>query len=586
MNTDTACELSISSSVRSGNSLVTMEISPEIDVVTSDDDGCTTDRGFDDTFEATDQSIVSGSSPAIEEMKGSLKDKMEEAMEDPDLMRRMWEKEMYHLKPEEREAAFDELHGVEYNNKPIHRKFTLGEESSKSIEEPNQRKFALNEMQEKIDELVSPFLRLSTKNEKNRKRPYYAYRRGIELSSKYISTPEFLLKFLRADQFNVKKAARRYFDCLDFLFDFFGDIALQRQLYLSDLGSTELRFFRSGTIQVLPSRDRVGRRVLAFVGRNQAFDEEEFEASCRSTLYLLWAVLGEDVTTQIKGAVVLIYPPAGEDGEKFRREEAMILNRVITDFPIRYSAFHFAIPDSPLYNVVRSLSLALIGAKSRRVCRMHTGSLLEVSYTLASYGIIAKDIPITHTKMVKTKNWVRIAKVRTAIDNFRKKLEAAAACGDEIDEGSSSVCGVECPEVNCILFGNKAMAWEHPGNIEFRDLIEEMELRRERESHTKNASLKGHRYIDAIVDEGRARGFIFMEFNHEHQWHVEIKDTVKLRHKITQLLTGIRKRRKAARIALKMKTDSRSESLGLLSVDRSASKRKICGTFCKFDRTN
>jgi hypothetical protein len=82
----------------------------------------------------------------------------------------------------------------------------------------------------------------------------------------FVLQPENGLKFLRAELFDTRKAAVRYCKWLELLIEYYGDCALMRQLYVSDLGTEELKLFKAGNIQLLPSRDRMGRRILAFVG--------------------------------------------------------------------------------------------------------------------------------------------------------------------------------------------------------------------------------------------------------------------------------------------------------------------------------
>jgi hypothetical protein len=85
----------------------------------------------------------------------------------------------------------------------------------------------------------------------------------------YIHGDDFRLRFLRCDLFDVPRAARRLVTYLDMLLELFGDYALRRPICLSDFSKEELRHMRKGMIQVLPYRDRSGRRIMI------AFPEEE-----------------------------------------------------------------------------------------------------------------------------------------------------------------------------------------------------------------------------------------------------------------------------------------------------------------------
>lgn len=86
------------------------------------------------------------------------------------------------------------------------------------------------------------------------------------LRSSFVDDPEFRLRCLRAALFDVKEAARKLTSYLDLCLDYFGPDALTRPIRASDLGSDGLELLRSGETQLLPFRDRSGRRVMAVVG--------------------------------------------------------------------------------------------------------------------------------------------------------------------------------------------------------------------------------------------------------------------------------------------------------------------------------
>lgn len=83
-----------------------------------------------------------------------------------------------------------------------------------------------------------------------------AYEDALVADSKYVQSKAFQLKFLRAEKFNVQKAAVRLIRCLELLFQYYGPTALQRPLLFSDLTKKELEHLRTGCFQILPSRDR------------------------------------------------------------------------------------------------------------------------------------------------------------------------------------------------------------------------------------------------------------------------------------------------------------------------------------------
>lgn len=95
-----------------------------------------------------------------------------------------------------------------------------------------------------------------------------AYDRAVLLNSGYVRDVEgFRLPFLRAEHFQEKLAARRMVKYLAFVLEVHGEVALMRPTYLSDLTEADRRMLNVGVFQLLPGRDRSGRRIFG------AFDD-------------------------------------------------------------------------------------------------------------------------------------------------------------------------------------------------------------------------------------------------------------------------------------------------------------------------
>lgn len=92
-----------------------------------------------------------------------------------------------------------------------------------------------------------------------------AYDRAMDFSSTYVATEAFRLRFLRSTLLDAKDAARRMVSYLGLLWDHYGIEALRRPIRLDDLGREEMDVVRAGHLQLLPFRDRSGRRVMVFV---------------------------------------------------------------------------------------------------------------------------------------------------------------------------------------------------------------------------------------------------------------------------------------------------------------------------------
>ena len=93
-----------------------------------------------------------------------------------------------------------------------------------------------------------------------------------ESSRCYINERKFRLRFLRCELFNVQKAAERFIRYLDFVANVYGEYALQRPICMSDFSREEMSFLRGGGCQLLPYRDRSGRRIFA-ASNNKEIDK-------------------------------------------------------------------------------------------------------------------------------------------------------------------------------------------------------------------------------------------------------------------------------------------------------------------------
>jgi hypothetical protein len=85
----------------------------------------------------------------------------------------------------------------------------------------------------------------------------------------YLLDKDIKLRFLRSELFDPSKSALRYTKYLDLLFEIYGECALQRPIRIEDFNHEELSFFKSGLYQLLPFRDRCGRRILAVVSNKK-----------------------------------------------------------------------------------------------------------------------------------------------------------------------------------------------------------------------------------------------------------------------------------------------------------------------------
>jgi hypothetical protein len=139
--------------------------------------------------------------------------------------------ELNQMTVKERETVYEELHGVD----------TIIEETEDLI-------------QKTLEDLNRELLKIIIKP---------AYEQAERMSKEYVTSPKFRLMFLRAEYFNVRKAAGRLVKFMEEKLKLFGSNALARPLYLSDLDKDTQETLKSGAFQWIDARDRTGRAIIA-----------------------------------------------------------------------------------------------------------------------------------------------------------------------------------------------------------------------------------------------------------------------------------------------------------------------------------
>ena len=406
---------------------------------------------------------------------------------------KVWAKELYEIRHEDREAILNELHGVQSRAVP---------------ETPDLIESSLLAMEEELRHKVSLSLPSSDGQSSSldvaARELVEAHVRATEVfHSQYVVAPEFRLRFLRTDFFDVRKAAIRYCKCLNHLLRFFGDASLRRPLRLSDLSPRELRFVNRGQIQSLASRDKMGRRIFLVSGG--LFDKATIglHERHRVELYLSWGVMAEDEATQLHGAVSVTFFSLGgqdnktenqysytnkpiktwnvEEEEVFRTmscmklQEKELYTQMVEAAPIRWSSIHLCKPDKRIYHFLKAIILGMIPSNYRAAARVHTGSHVECCYDLCQFGVPVEDIPTTVRGMLNSKCLVKFIRAREAIDNYRS--QKAEEHGVEYHRSEADFCpGTDCPGPNCVVFGDRS-TYNSIANETFRENLRERERR-------------------------------------------------------------------------------------------------------------
>jgi hypothetical protein len=206
-----------------------------------------------------------------------------------------------------------------------------------------------------------------------------------------------------------------------------------------------------------------------------------------NALYM-YMCLAEDIETQKKGCVFIVFHPSPGTQVCASAEERGFVQRLMSSIPIRVSAIHVCLHDDAISKIIKSVFLVAIGPEGRARTRIHTGmsqsiatsfgsistvhptyvtlllfvlkgSRTECQYALQSFGLPAQDLPVnTNSGKLKIKahqKWIEL----------RLRREEAAKSETEFH-------GIECPDLKDLLLGRGRPIMRHPGNVLLRNLIE------------------------------------------------------------------------------------------------------------------
>lgn len=346
-----------------------------------------------------------------------------------------------------------------------------------------------------------------------------AYVQSQEYPDTYVNRRDVRLRFLRAELFNPAKAATRMAQFLDNTRDFFGPHTLKRPIRLSDFTRKELKVFHSGRLQLLPFRDRGGRRVIVGMP-TQHHNSQHPNIRVKIHLYLWW-VASESVESQRKGMIHIAIHNYSEYSDGSEREEnppsndpeevsglpsmAFAKNSLKRShgLPMRSVSFHCCTPDTPFFTLFRSITSLMLGENRVRL-KMHVGHDLENRYKLNGYGIPLDQLPVTETGKIKMsyfKKWVQL----------RKNIENENPL---ISERFQSI--VECPGLMDVVFRPSQSTMCHPGNVNFRSLVESKHYEHDMAT-TREEKME---ITKGVIHEIKKRGGRFLVWDNNTWWTV------------------------------------------------------------------
>ena len=315
----------------------------------------------------------------------------------------------------------------------------------------------------------------------------------------YADSDEFRLRFLRCLLFDVPRAVRRFANYLNFIQDFWGNSYLARPIQLNDLNAEEMKVLKLAWTQLLPFRDRAGRRILAMVGNGT--DMENIE-SVKAGFYLFDVATRDSIQSQRDGLVIVLdgacWKDHGKEGlldiikKRALRPKVSYMERAHAALPYRLAAAHFCWPDSPLRWTLSQLYMISSGGMLFRGSgnwsdsalelnrfRIHDGDEIEMRYKVKAYGIPIELMPLTGTNTIKSGYHNQWMKARRLVENNLNRYHGNRNNGFKMEyevefnhKGSDNcVIIVESPCPNDVVFRNGTQSMENPGNAMFRNSI-------------------------------------------------------------------------------------------------------------------
>lgn len=366
----------------------------------------------------------------------------------------------------------------------------------------------------------------------------------------YVNNPEFQLRFLRSENFDARKAAIRLMKFMNFVMEIFGVHALFRPIKLTDFKRQDLKVLQTGWLQVLPFRDRSGRKVFIWVDK-MGF---QYDPILRTKLTTYISLAGtRDIESQQKGIVCValpaVYSPSSSssrstnDAIENKGNQLLCLkytNMAIEALPIKICAIHIGI----MYNYRRILSplervllKMIMGVVPRMLPRMTIDIVgaEELRKILSGYGISINLIPVASSGAIKIVEFKKWLKFQRRIDDLET---AEAYLPSEID----------CPGSNDVVFRPGSSMIENPGNDMFRSLVESKvrEVTSDSVSYFTQQKTKDDIAMEIVEEISQRKGRFLRWNNYEGCW-AELKDISQVKSKIATTYRDLKLKTKRIR---------------------------------------
>ena len=214
---------------------------------------------------------------------------------------------------------------------------------------------------------------------------------------------------------------------------------------------------------------------------------------------------------QMKGIVCIMYDVSGP-GRQFAipgLNVGLTTNAVIASFPVRFSALHTCVKTGNTNMGILDTHIAaaakLLPQYVQARMQLHYGSDTELNHILGTFGIPVDSRPVNKTGCLR-RDILNLWLYRHMTANESESLSALHSCASST---SSATAGIRKKD---ILFGRGRLVQFHPGNVEYRNFLED----HAEEHDTAPRTLRRKVAID-LTSQLIGRGLRFMQLT-ENEW--------------------------------------------------------------------
>ncbi|MGK3736391.1 MAG: hypothetical protein ACI8RD_008225 [Bacillariaceae sp.] len=176
----------------------------------------------------------------------------------------------------------------------------------------------------------------------------------------------------------------------------------------------------------------------------------------------------------------------------------------------------------------------------------YEGDGTEVHYKLLGYGIPVETLPMDEiTGNIKTKNQSQFIAVRKRIEGVEENNSGHVSSGSRSSNNNSNTNNntpsmIECPLLNDVIFRSGKSYLSHPGNANFRGLIEQYIS-----AHTEASQDKKIKITWEVIEEVESKSGRFLEYDKGLGTWTELTNRSAVRHKIATYFKEYRRKLKA-----------------------------------------